>query len=108
MPSAIRYSIECEKDTATVKCTYDLRAPNDGSALIASFSLTVAGKQVIDQSQWVHGQAEFSGSQFVDLEKPDKDVIVDFSITSNEGWSAADNDKLRGNKRFDDLSFSNT
>jgi hypothetical protein len=47
-------------------------------------------------------------TQFTELDHPDKDVTVAFSISSNEGWNAADSDILRGDKRFDDVSFRNS
>jgi hypothetical protein len=47
-----------------------------------------------------------NGTQFTTLEDPGNDATVAFSISSNEGWVAADADVLRGNKRFDDVSFS--
>ncbi len=108
MPTPIQYQISCEKDGPTVKATYDLIAPVGGTALIASFSLTVDGKELIDQTHWISGQARFNGTHFTQLDHPDKDVTVAFSISSNEGWNAADNDILRGEKRFDEVSFDNS
>jgi hypothetical protein len=105
MPTAIRYQIVVEKDGANVKATYDLSVPEGGSALIATFSLKVDGKELIDP--WIPGQTRFNGTQFTTLAHPDQDAVVSFAITSNEGWSAADSDMLRGSKRFDDVTFSN-
>jgi hypothetical protein len=107
MPTPIRYRIHCEKDGANVKASYDLSVRVGDSALIATFSLTVDGKELIDQQQWVHGQTRFNGTQFTLLAHPDRDATVAFSITSNEGWIAASSDTLRGVKRYDDVSFSN-
>lgn len=108
MPTPIRYQITFEKDAATVKATYDLSIPVGDPALIAGFSLNVDGKELIDQLQWVHGQTRFNGAQFAALEHPDQDAVVSFSISSSQGWTASDSDVLRGSKRFDDLSFSNS
>jgi hypothetical protein len=108
MATPIRYQIRCEKDGPTVKATYDLIVPVGGPALIASFSLAVDGKELIDQVHWVPGQVRFNGTQFTQLDHPDKNVTVAFSISSNEGWNAADSDTLRGEKRFDDVSFRNS
>ena len=91
-----------------MKATYDLIAPVGGTALIASFSLAVEGKELIDQTHWISGQARFNGTHFAQLDHPDKDVAVAFSISSNEDWIAADNDILRGDKRFDEVSFDNS
>ena len=105
MATPIRYQIRCEKDGAGVKASYDLQVPVGGAALIASFTLAVDGKELIDQTKWIPGQVRYNGTQFTELGHPDKDVTVTFSISSNEGWNAADSDILRGNKRFDDVSF---
>jgi hypothetical protein len=106
MPTAIRYNIRSEKDGANVNVTYDLRVPVGGPALIASFSLAVDGKELIDQTHWVPGQVQFSGTQFTQLQHPESDVTVAFSISSNEGWTAANSDVLRGERRFDEVVFS--
>lgn len=108
MPTPVRYSIIFDKNAATIKATYDLSVPVGDPALIAAFSLTVDGKELIDQAQWVHGQTGFTGAQFASLEHPDHDAVVSFSISSNQGWTASDSDVLRGSKRFDDVSFSNS
>jgi hypothetical protein len=108
MATPIRYQIRCEKDGASVKATYDLQVPVGGLALIASFTLAVDGKELIDQTHWIPGQIRYNGTQFTELDRPDKDVTVAFSISSNEGWNAADSDILRGDKRFDDVSFRNS
>ena len=107
MATPIRYTIKCEKDSASVKATYDLSVPEGGSALIASFSLTVDGKELIDQTHWIPGQTRFNGAQFTRLDHPDQDVVVTFSVSTNEAWSRADEDTLVGPKRFDEVIFSN-
>jgi|SRR5690348_5861894 len=108
MSTPIRYRITFEKDASAVKVAYDLSVPVGDPALVASFSLTVDGKELIDQTQWVHGQTRFDGTQFASLQHPDHDAVVSFSLSSNEGWTASDSDVLRGSKRFDDVSFSNS
>jgi hypothetical protein len=106
MSTAILYNIRSEKDGANVKVTYDLRVPVGGPALIASFSLAVDGKELIDQTHWVPGQVQFNGTHFTQLQHPENDVTVAFSISSNEGWTAANSDVLRGERRFDEVVFS--
>jgi hypothetical protein len=96
MAIPVRYQISCEKDGATVKATYDLQVPVGGAALIASFALSVDSKELIDQTHWIPGQVRFNGTQFTQLRSPDEDVNVAFSISSNEGWTAADSDVARG------------
>ena len=100
LPTPISYQIRCEKDGKDV-------VQVGGPALIASFSLKVENKELIDQDQWVAGEARSNGAQFTQLEDPDKSATVSFSISSNEGWTAADADVLRGQRRFDEVSFSN-
>jgi hypothetical protein len=106
MPTAIRYNIRSEKDGSNVSVTYDLRVPVGGPALIASFNLAVDGKELIDQIHWVPGQVQFSGTQFTQLQHPENDAAVTFSISSNEGWTAAGSDVLRGERPFDEVAFS--
>ena len=106
MPTAIRYNIRSEKDGAHVKVTYDLRVPVGGPALIASFSLAVDGKELIDKTHWVPGQVQFNGMEFTQLQHPENDATVAFSISSNEGWTTADRAVLRGERRFDEVVFS--
>ena len=106
MSTAILYNIRSEKDGANVKVTYDLRVPVGGPALIASFSLAVDGKELNDQTHWVPGQVQFNGTHFTQLQHPENDVTVAFSISSNEGWTAANSDVLRGERRFDEVVFS--
>ena len=106
MSTAILYNIRSEKDGANVKVTYDLRVPVGGPALIASFSLAVDGKELIDQTHWVPGQVQFNGTHFTQLQHPENDVTVAFSISSNEGWTAANSDVLSGERRFDEVVFS--
>ena len=106
MPTAIRFNIRSEKDGANVKVTYDLRVPVGGPALIASFSLAVDGKELIDKTHWVPGQVQFNGMQFTQLQHPENDATVSFSISSNEGWIAANSAVLLGARRLDEVVFS--
>ena len=106
MPTAIRYNIRSEKDGANVKVTYDLRVPVGGPALIASFSLAVDGKELIDKTHWVPGQVQFNGIQFTQLQHPENDATIAFSISSNEGWIAANSAVLLGARRLDEVVFS--
>src|ERR1700720_452358 len=102
MATPIRYQIRCEKDGVSIKAAYDLQVPVGGAALIASFTLVVDGKELIDQTRWLRGQVRYNGTQFTELDHPDRDVTVAFSISSNEGCDVADSDILRGDKRFAD------
>jgi hypothetical protein len=42
------------------RLAYDLTVPVSGPALIASFSLKVENKELIDQDQWVAGQTRLT------------------------------------------------
>jgi hypothetical protein len=46
------------------------------------------------------------GAKFHTLADPNKSATVSFSISSNQGWTAGDDDVLRGDKVFDDAEFS--
>jgi hypothetical protein len=100
----ISYTIKFEKDHATVKATYDIIAPIGSLARIADFQVSVDGTGLI--SNFLPGQSRFSGAQFHNLPHPDQDASVSFTISSSEGWSAADSDLLRGPKTYDDTQFS--
>jgi hypothetical protein len=100
----ITYQIKFEKDHAIVKATYDVSVPITSPALIAAFQVTVDGTDLI--GNFLPGQSRFNGAQFHTLANPDQDALVSFSISSNEGWSAADSDVLRGSRTFDDARFS--
>jgi hypothetical protein len=56
----------------------------------------------------VPGQVQFNGMQFTQLQHPENDATVAFSISSNEGWIAANSAVLRGERRFDEVVFSDS
>jgi hypothetical protein len=101
----ISYDIKLEKDHASVKVTYDLGVPVGGPALIADFQVTVDGTDLI--SGFLPGQTAFSGAKFHTLSDPNKDAPVSFTLSSNQGWVASDEDVLRGEKDYDEAEFSN-
>jgi hypothetical protein len=99
-----KYSIRVEKDGANVTARYELKVDMGSPALLASFELNVAGINLIDQFL---PQKEFTGTKFAILDNPDADAAVTFAITTNEPWNTDGLDNLRGEKRFDDVSFAN-
>lgn len=101
----ITYAIRFEKDHANVKVTYNVSVPMGGPALIADFQVTVDGADLI--SGFLPGQTAFNGAKFHTLANPDKDATVSFTLSSNQDFTAADEDVLRGDKTFDDAEFSN-
>ena len=98
-----KYTIHVEKDGANVKATYNLTVDMGSGELLASFDLNVAGKNLIDTFL---PQKVFNGTKFTVLADPSKDAIVSFDVTTNESWTAADSDTLRGDRRADDVDFS--
>jgi hypothetical protein len=102
---AISYDIKFEKDHASVKVTYDLSVSVGGPALIADFQVTVDGTDLI--SGFLPGQTAFNGAKFHILTDPKKDTPVSFTLSSNQGWVASDDDVLRGEKDYDEAEFSN-
>jgi hypothetical protein len=102
---SISYDIKFEKDHASVKITYDLSVPVGGPALIADFQVTVDGTDLI--SGFLPGQTAFNGAKFHSLSDPSKDAPVSFTLSSNQGWVASDDDVLRGEKDYDEAEFSN-
>jgi hypothetical protein len=101
----ISYRIRFEKDHGSVKATYDLSVPIGGPALIADFQLSVDGTNLINGM--LPGQTAFNGAKFYNLADPDKDATVSFSMSTNQDWTASDEDKLRGDRVYDDAEFSN-
>jgi hypothetical protein len=99
-----KYSIHVEKDGANITARYDLKVPMGSTELLASFDLNVEGKNLIDKFL---PQKEFSGTKFYTLASPSADTQITFAISTNAPWSADGNDNLRGQKRYDDLDFSN-
>ena len=102
---AISYDIKFEKDHASVKVTYEISVPVGGAALIADFQVTVDGTDLI--SGILPGQTAFNGAKFHTLTDPNKDVSVSFTLSSNQGWVASDDDVLSGEKDYDEAEFSN-
>ena len=101
----VKYKITVNKDMEMVTVHYNLEVPAGGQELIADFSVFIDGKDVIEES--ASGNTKFFGTTFAKLADETKDVPVNFSITSNVGFSADGADVLRGGHPFDDASFSN-
>jgi hypothetical protein len=97
-----KYSIRVEKDGPNVMARYDLRVPMDTTELLASFELNVEGKNLIDIFL---PQKAFTGTKFHTLTSPSADAPVTFAITTNLPWNADGRDTLRGERRYDDVSF---
>ena len=96
------YSIQVEKDGANITARFELATPMDTGELLASFELSVKGKNLIYQFL---PQKAFKGTKFYILTKPQEDTPVTFAISTNQGWTADGRDKLRGDRRYDDVTF---
>jgi hypothetical protein len=103
---APQYQITFRKEDNVVRASYDLSVPGGGPALLADFKLYVDGKNLL-KDEFQSGQTAFKSSVQYVLEHPDKDVVVGYSLATNEGWSRDDHDTLRGAKRYDDIDFHN-
>jgi len=101
---SVNYSIRVEKDGVNVTARYNLRIRMETTELLASFELNVEGKNLIGTFQ---PQKEFTGTKFHVLTNPSADAPVTFAITTNEMWTTDGSDTLRGQKKYDDVSFSN-
>jgi len=99
-----KYSIHVEEAAANVKATHNLAAEIGSSELLASFDLNVAGRNLIDTFL---PQKAFNGTKFTILADPSKEAIVSFDIATKQSWTADGSDTLRGDKRVDDVAFSN-
>jgi hypothetical protein len=99
----IIYKITFEKDHASVKVTYSLKVPVGGPTLISDFQATVDGTDLI--SGFLPGQTEFTGVKFHNLASPGKDATVSYTMSSSLGWSAGEEDVLRGEKTYDEVYF---
>jgi len=71
--------------------------------LLASFELNVEGENLIDTFL---PQKTFAGTRFYVLTNPSADVPVTFAITTNGRWTANGSGKLIGQKKYDEVSFS--
>jgi hypothetical protein len=99
-----KYSIKVEKDGSNIAARFDLRVDMSSTELLASFELNVEGKNLIDKFL---PQKAFTGTKFYILTKPTADTPVTFAITTNAPRSTDGSDTLRGEKRYDDVSFQN-
>jgi len=101
---SVKYSIRVGKDGPNVTARFNLRIPMDTTELLATFELNVEGKNLIDTFL---PQKAFKGTKFHILTNPSADAPVTFAITTNETWTADGSDKLSGQKKVNDVSFSN-
>ncbi len=99
----VKYRITFEKDGRNVKVNYDLSLPIGHVDLIADFQVAVDGENLING--FLPGHARFNGVVFHVLTRPEEDVIISYSISTNQGWLAHGSDVLRGAKKYDGAEY---
>ena len=103
---SVEYRIDVFKDGKDVTANFDVRVSDISSTeLIADFHLNVDGQNLVPEFQ--SGQKRFNGTRFGTLKNPDQDVTVSFDISSNEDFTASNEDTLRGSKLRDSSTFTN-
>jgi polyisoprenoid-binding protein YceI len=102
---ALRYKIKVSKDGARAVGQWDISVDISDTDLIASFVLTVDGKNL--NTQCAGGNKHCRAADFVTLSNPDEDCEVTFVITTNRPEERHGDGVLLGGHRFDDCDFSN-
>lgn len=101
---ALRFSIGVSKDHAQVTATWDISLDMSDTELISSFTLTVEGKAL--DTNCSAGNKACRGSASATLVKPDQDCPVTFAISTNKPDEQHGEDALRGDRVFDDVTFT--
>ena len=101
---ALRYSIEISKDHAQVAASWDISVDSSDTELISSFTLEVEGKPL--NTQCSSGNKACKGAAYASLAKPSRDCPVSFVIATNKPDVRRGSDILRGEKTYDDVTFS--
>jgi hypothetical protein len=102
---SLRYSITVSKDHAQVTAKWDISVDMSDTELISNFTLMVEGKAL--DTQCSGGNKACKSAAYATLAHPTEDCPVSFVITTNEPGEENDDDTLRGDKLYDDVSFSN-
>lgn len=100
---ALHYTIKVSKDHSQVKAAWDISVDDSDSEIIDSFVLTIEGKTV--DTQCSGGNKACKGTQFVKLQKPNKECPVTSVIATSKPDVRSDSDSLRAGP-FDDVDFS--
>jgi hypothetical protein len=101
---SLRYDIKVSKDHAQVTATWDIKLDMSDTELISSFALTVEGKAL--STQCSGGNKACKGADYATLSNPTADCPVSFAIATNKPDVRNGSDVLRGQKTYDDVSFS--
>src|ERR1700747_3292180 len=101
---SLRYKIGVSKDHAQVTANWDISVDMSDTEVIASFTLTLDGKDL--NTQCSGGNKACKSAAYGTLSNPDADCPVTFVITTNQSDPRKGGDFLRGNKIYDDVDFS--
>jgi len=105
-PVSVKYRIDVSKDGKNITATFDVRVTDISSTeLISDFHLNVDDQNLVPEFQ--PGQTRFNGTRSAILKNPEQDATVSFDISSNQGFTAGDQDTLRGSKLRDSSTFIN-
>jgi len=103
---SVKYRIDVSKDGKNITATFDVRVTDISSTeLISDFHLNVDDQNLVPEFQ--PGQTRFNGTRSAILKNPEQDATVSFDISSNQGFTAGDQDTLRGSKLRDSSTFIN-
>lgn len=101
---SLHYTIKVSKDHAQVMAEWDITLDMSDSELISNFTLNVEGKPL--DTQCSSGNKACKSAASVILSNPNADCPVTFIIATNKPDVQDGSDVLRGEKRFDDVDFS--
>jgi hypothetical protein len=101
---SLRYKIGVSKDHAQVTANWDISVDMSDTEVIASFTLTVDGKDL--NTQCSGGNKACKSAAYATISNPGVDCPVSFVITTNQSAPRNGGDILRGNKIYDDVDFS--
>ena len=101
---SLHYTIKVSKDHAQVMAEWDITLDMSDSELISNFTLNVEGKPL--DTQCSSGNKACKSAASAMLSNPNTDCPVTFIIATNKPDVQDGSDVLRGEKRFDDVDFS--
>ena len=101
---SLQYTITVSKDHAQVTAKWDITVDMSDAELISNFTLTVEGVPM--NTQCSGGNKACKGAAYATLSDPTADAPVTFVITTNKPDVRNGSDILRGQKNYDDVSFS--
>jgi hypothetical protein len=101
---SLQYAITVSKDHAQVTAKWDITVDMSDAELISNFTLTVEGVPM--NTQCSGGNKACNGAAYATLSNPTADSPVTFVITTNKPDVRNGSDILRGQKTYDDATFS--